>query len=347
MNKNSKLVIIGGGFAGARVAQDLANAGFTNVTLIDKKDYFEVTYATLRTLAEPELGQRSRMPYSQFIKGTFLQGSVVALKENHAVLDDGSLFEFDLAVIASGSSYPSFPIAKSQQALSIAGREEEISEANQTLKVAKNVLIVGGGIVGVELAGEIADHFPEKTVSLAHNGNRLVPELKAKASQTAEKQLKKLGVTVHNNKRVTESDSLYQQADLVYQCVGALPNTKMLESHYSQTLDSKGRIKVNTQFRVEGTEHLFALGDCANVPEGKLGYLADQQASALAKNIIALAANKSMKPYKANPMMSLVPVGRQQGFVQLPFMVTTLNLMVNMKQNDLFILKSYKNLSAS
>jgi len=55
-------VILGGGFAGARVTQELAAAGFTNVTLIDRKEYFEVTYASLRALIDPEIGKRSK-PY--------------------------------------------------------------------------------------------------------------------------------------------------------------------------------------------------------------------------------------------------------------------------------------------
>lgn len=55
-----------------------------------------------------------------------------------------------------------------------------------------------------------------------------------------------------------------------------------------------------------------------------------------------MSNGKPSKNYKANPMMALVPVGRKQGLVQLPFAVTTLGFMVNMKQKDMFIEKSYK-----
>ncbi|MCB5160450.1 NAD(P)/FAD-dependent oxidoreductase [Marinomonas algarum] len=346
MKKDSKVLIIGGGFAGARVAQDLAKAGFNHVTLVDKKDYFEVTYAALRTLAQPELGLRSRLPYAKFIQGHFHQGEVATLAPNHAELTDGSRLEFDVAVIASGSSYASLPLAKSQQAMQLSEREIELIDANQTLVQANNVLIIGGGIVGVELAGEIADHHPDKKVTLVHGGARLVPELSEKAAKVADKQLRKLGVHLIYNKRLTDQDPLLDQANLVYTCAGVTPNTDIMSQHFGHTLDDQSRLKVDGHFRVEGTQHLFALGDCANVPEGKLGYLADQQANALAKTLIALSDSKSPKAYKPNPMMALVPVGQQQGLVQLPFMVTTMNLMVNMKQKDMFILKSYKNLRA-
>lgn len=342
MNIDSKILVIGGGFAGARVTQDLAKAGFKHITLIDKKDYFEVTYSTMRALAQPALGNHSRHAYADFIKGEFIQGVVAELAPSAAQLADGSSLDFDIAVLATGSSYPTFPIGKSQTAMTLSDRNTEVSEAHEQLVGAQNVLIIGGGIVGVELAGEIADHFPAKSVTLAHSANRLLQELKPKASNIADKKLKGLGVNVRYNTRITENDEAYKQADLVYNCVGLKPNTALMDTHFSSTLDEQSRVKVDSQFRVEGTENIFALGDCANIPEGKLGYLADQQAGTLAKNIVAMANGKAAKNYKANPMMALVPVGRKQGLVQLPFAVTTLGFMVNMKQKDMFISKVYK-----
>lgn len=345
MNKDQKILIIGGGFAGARMTQDLAKAGFKSITMIDKKDYFEVTYATLRALAQPDLGKSARKPYADFIKGEFRQGVVKDLAQNSATLEDGSQIDFDIAVVATGSSYSTLPIAKSQDAMTLSAREAEFADANQQLQAAQKVLIIGGGIVGVELAGEIADHHPDKSVLLAHSSDRLVEELKPKASMLAEKQLKSLGVKILYNTHLSPEDSTYQKADIVYMCVGLNPNTSLMKANFSSVLDEQGRIKVDGQFRAEGTDNIFALGDCANVAEGKLGYLADLQAGALAKNIIALSNGKSAKNYKLNPMMSLVPVGRKQGFVQLPFGVTTLGFMVNMKQKDMFIGKTFKTLA--
>ena len=337
-----KVLVIGGGFAGARVTQDLSNAGFKHITLIDKKDYFEVTYATLRAIAEPELGTRSRLKYTDFIKGEFYQGIVEEVSKSSAKLIDGKQIDFDIAVLATGSSYKTLPIAKSQNAMTLNEREAEVLNANSQLVNAKNVLIIGGGIVGVELAGEIAEHYPEKSVTLAHADDRLVEELKPKASRLAEEMLSVQGVKIKYNTLVDENDELYQSADLVYTCVGLKPNTSLMTKNFSNQLDQNGRLKVDGKFRVEGCDNIFALGDCANVPEGKLGYLADQQAGALAKNIIAMSKGKLGKEYKPNPMMSLVPVGRKKGFIQLPFAVTTLKFMVNMKQKDMFISKVYK-----
>lgn len=112
----------------------------------------------------------------------------------------------------------------------------------------------------------------------------------------------------------------------------AIGSNKMMNAHFANKLDELGRIRVDATFKMEGSDSIYAIGDCANVPEGKLGYLADKQAAALASN-------------NPNPMMSLVPIGRSRGFVQLPFAVTSLNFLVNLKQKDLFINKTFKSLS--
>lgn len=344
LNEEIKIVIVGGGFAGARATQGLAAAGFKNVTLIDKKDYFEVTYASLRALVQPQTGIRSRKRYIDFIKGKFHRGAVTILSPKLLSLADGQEIPFDIAVLATGSSYSTFPVAKSEKAMLLDERSHENQEAHTQLENSQNILIIGGGIVGVELAGEVADHYPDKSICLAQAGDELVPELKPKARKLALENLKSLGVEVMLNTYLSRHDNVYKKADLIYKCVGLKPNTAMLNANFKYKLDEKGRVRVDATFQMEGCEGIYAIGDCANVPEGKLGYLADKQAAALVKNIIALSNGKSAKPYKPNPMMSLVPIGRTQGFVQLPFAVTSFKFLINIKQKDMFIDKSFKTL---
>ncbi|MEM8920029.1 MAG: FAD-dependent oxidoreductase [Pseudomonadota bacterium] len=344
MTKDQNILIIGGGFAGARAAQDLVKSGFSNVSLIDRKDYFEVTYSTLRTLANPGFGERGRMRYSDFIKGGFKQGDVTQLSKNAAKLADGSEVAFDTAIVATGSSYSSFPVAKSAEALSLDARAAEMSSEHDKLAAANTVLIVGGGAVGVELAGEIADHFPNKTVTLAEAGDRILSDLKPKASATAQSQLESLGVRVLTGSKLTPDDDAYKEADLVYMCVGLTPNTELMKAEFASSLAPSGRIMVDDQFRVAGAETIYAMGDCASTPDVKFGYVADAQGALLAKNIAAASAGKSTKDFKAQPVMSLIPVGRRRGVAQMPFGVTTLGFFVNMKQKDMFVSRQFANL---
>ena len=342
---DAKVLIIGAGFAGARVAQDLVRAGFRNVTLLDRKDYFEVTYATLRILVGSEsLAQRARMKYADFINAEFIQGEVTSISAHSAMLADGRSMDFDYGIVATGSSYHTLPLAKSHEAKTIEDRFAEFETWHTELESANNISIIGGGAVGVELAGEIAYQYPSKSVTLAEGTSRLLGELRPRAGRIAKAQLQKLGVEVLLDTMLQSDDELLTQADAVYRCLGLAPNTQLMEANFSDHLDESNRIKVDQYLRLEGVPHIFAIGDCANVPEGKMGYAGDMQGAALASNLIRSANGKRLKKYKPSPMMALVPIGPEMGLIQLPFCVSTRQFLVGMKQKDLFIAKQFDNM---
>lgn len=344
------VLIIGGGFAGVTVAVELQKQGIHTI-LVDKKDYFEVTFATLRNIADPQkTGNQPRKLYRDFIKGDFVQGSVVNMDNDHVELTSGEAIYFKQAVIASGTRYPTMTEAKSNNALDIVSRNAEMLAAHRRLKQAKRVMVIGGGVVGVELAGEIASAMPGIQLTLAHGGTRLLDGFKSKAQKKARQQLEKIGVKLEFNRRFSKVDGRYidrntgdvSDAELVFEATGVLPNNEFLQANLPDILNERGYIQVNARLQVEGHQNLYALGDIADIGEAKLGYLAQQQGVHLAK-LIAVQSEKGKqgKAYKRNPLMALIPVGQKQGVVQLPFAVTTLNMLVNMKQKDLFINKVY------
>ncbi|MDN3613314.1 NAD(P)/FAD-dependent oxidoreductase [Vibrio gallaecicus] len=345
--KKVDILIIGGGFAGVSAAQKLEKNGIETL-LVDKKDYFEVTFATLRNVAAPDITKnKARKQYKSFLTGSFIQSGVTKLKSSVATLEDGTLVEFKKAIIASGTRYPTMPIAKSKTALDLETRNGEMLGYNDELKSADKVLIIGGGVVGVELAGEIAYAFPVKKTVLAHNTGALLDGFKEKTRRIALEQLKSLGVEVEFNISYSNVDGAYidsntgktSDADFVFQAVGTLPNSEFLQPHLPHILDTKGFVKVNDKLEVTGQNNLYALGDVADVGEPKLGYLAQQQGEYVAKSIVKKLKNKKVKGYKRNPLIALIPTGQKSGVAELPFAVTTFKSLINMKQKDLFIKK--------
>jgi len=350
MINTTDVLIIGGGFAGVSTAQKLVEKGIKTI-LVDKKDYFEVTFANLRNLTDPGKTQnRARKRYQDFLKSEFVQTSVEQLEDEQALLANGDVIKFKCAIIASGTNYPSMTVAKPQVALNLEQRNQEFASQNDALQAANSILVMGGGVVGVELAGEIAFSFPDKKVTLSHSGKALLEGFKPKAQRKAKEQLIQQGVTIEFNRKYQRQNEEYldkvsgkvSKFDLVFEAIGVKPNNQFLQAHLSDALNAQGYVKVDDKFRVLGHKTLYALGDIAEVGEAKLGYLANQQGAHLAKVICAELVGKKAKLYKTNPLMALIPTGQESGIVQLPFAVTTANFLVNIKQKDLFINKIYK-----
>ena len=252
------MVIIGGGFAGTRVAQDVAKQrNLADVILIDRKAHFEITYATLRAMVEPlTIGRRFAKKYADFIRGNFIHGTVVDINMKEVILDNGRPVPYDYAVISSGSYYRTLPILKPSAAMTLEDRERQFEDEFTKLTEAQSILIIGGGTVGVELSGEIADKFPTKNIRLVHGTSRLLDMLKLKAGRIAEKELRKLGVEIIFNEMLEQADTDGKSfiskttgnsytADLVYVCIGVSIDTAFMKSHYASSLTERGAITVS------------------------------------------------------------------------------------------------------
>lgn len=355
MTHTTHTLIIGGGFAGATAAQELSKAG-VDVTLVDRKDYFEVTYANLRNLVDFDaLGSAPRKLYKDFIQGQFVQAGITKLNTKRALLDNGDQIEFTRTIIATGSRYNDFPLAKSINALSIKERNNELKASTDRLAKASSVLIIGAGAVGVELAGEVAAKHPHIKVLLAELGNTVLGGYSEKAQRKATEQLEELGVSVMTNRRFEQTGDKFHDkksgetitADVVYTAVGVKPNSEFLEAELANVLTPNGLIKVDEFYKVAQTDNLYAVGDVADLPDLKLGAFATPQAKKLVANLIAEQKGKALKAHKKGPVMGIFPIGPEKGVAQLPFATTTWKLLIDMKNKDMFIGKTFKNLAAS
>ena len=335
------ILVVGGGFGGLRVVHELRQSKCpVEITLIDRKTYFEVTYATLRTLANPGFaGGMQRRPYSEFLQASFIQGEVSALTEQSATLTDGREIPFDYVVIATGTSYPSLPAAKSELSLTIKIRVKEIQDHHQALENFENVQVVGAGAVGTELAAEIKAHFPEKQVRLFDMGDRVLSHLKPKASAKAQFMLAALGVELQLKSKAERStmDSFSEpDQNHTYWCGGPIAQTGFLNSHAAR--GDNGLLSVDPFLRVAGMNYWFAVGDIAKLSEAKMGATASNQGKSVAGNLKRLLNKKTqLKPYKSQPFMSIVPIGQKTGVAQIGGFVSTLKPFINLKQKDLLI----------
>ncbi|CAN0923454.1 Apoptosis-inducing factor homolog A [Linum grandiflorum] len=100
-----RLVIVGGGVAGSLLAK---SAQFTaDVTLIDPKDYYEITWANLRGMVEPAFAERIVIKHRDyFTNGRIVTSHAVNITEKEVLTYDGESVPYDYLVIAAGHKDP-------------------------------------------------------------------------------------------------------------------------------------------------------------------------------------------------------------------------------------------------
>mmetsp|Transcript_17597 Transcript_17597/g.52877 ORF Transcript_17597/g.52877 Transcript_17597/m.52877 type:complete len:382 (-) Transcript_17597:521-1666(-) len=359
MPGKKKLLVIGGGTGGAILAVDAAKKGM-DVTLVDRKDFANVMYANLRYAVQPKAVTGLNIPYSEIKGVTHKKATVAKMTKSSAELSTGEVIDFDFAVIATGSTNGGGVWAQ-PQGTTLAEREAEVKETSAKVAAAKNIVIVGGGPVGVELAGEILEYYVGKKITLVHSGERLLEspynrDSVVGSATNAAAWLKQHGVDVKLNTRAEEGaggvvrltpkkggEATTVQADLVVWAVGSKPNTEWLNAtDFASALDGSGHIQVGPDLRVKGFKNVFAVGDVTDVKEEKLGFLTTMHAHATAANLAVLAAkgeDAKLAPWKpGGPFKGLFVTLGPKGGVGFMMCCTAPSCMVaSMKSKDLFV----------
>ncbi|KAJ1977145.1 hypothetical protein H4R34_003701 [Dimargaris verticillata] len=375
------VVVVGGSFAGLMAAQELEKqAAHLNVyiTVIDKREASFHNISSLRALVDPSLAPKLWIPFDRALQGKrsrIIQAAVAEVHPHHLVLSDGRHMTFDILLLATGSDYPS---PAKIDSLYVQPGIEETRRHQRHIKQAQRVLIIGGGAVGVELAGEIASEYPDKTVTLVQAKHQLLPdEYHPGFREKARQALEKLGVHVELNDRVIVPGSqpirdcpdtrtlrtvngLEIDSDLQFLCIGTVVNTPYLhtlgEDDGVLTEPATGYIKVLPTLQLEYPRyrHIFAIGDCNNLPGAKLAYKAESQAKVVAKNVRRMlerishsedASNAKLATYKDPGAVMAVTIGRDITYNAFPFA----NLIgwrdVARKGVDLFLPKRYQQMN--
>jgi len=360
-----RIVILGGGFAGIALAKKLKNKP-VQVVLLDKHNYhtFQPLLYQVATggLEAGSIAYPIRKVVHEYKNFYFRLCHVneINTKSNKVIADIGEL-QYDYLVIATGSKTNYFgnkeiernsiamktiPQSLNIRSLILENFEQalltdDVNERNALI----NFVLVGGGPTGVELAGALAEmknailqkDYPDLDISkmqinLIQSGDRILNTMSEKSSEAAEKYLKKLGVNVLKNMRVTSYDGRtiatntgvsFETATLIWTAgvqgaiVNGLPASSLVEK--------VERIKVNEYNQVAGYSTIFAVGDIAMMaseeyPQGHpmMAQPALQQGKLLGENIIRLIQKEEMKPFNYNDKGSMATIGRNKAVVDLP-----------------------------
>jgi apoptosis-inducing factor 2 len=325
------VVVVGGGYGGTAVVKALDET--TDVVLVEPRDAFMHNVAALRALVDPSWLPKIYFPYSGLLtNGRVVRDRAVQVEPHRVITASGEEIAADYVVLATGSSYP-FP-AKTDL-VEAEHAQQQVRKTHEALSQADRVLLVGAGPVGIELAGEIRDVWPEKSIVLLDAADEILggpykPELKAELRR----QLLDIGVELIlgsplRQQPATEPGALRTftvtteagtdiEADIWFRCYGVVPNSDYLVEGLAAARRADGFIEVEPTLQLVGQSTVFAIGDISTA-DAKMAAFAGYQAATVAQNITALAEGKSdLTSYQSVGAGIGVTIGSTGGAGQFP-----------------------------
>lgn len=321
-----RLVIIGGGFVGSNLARSLENQ--FEITFIDSKDYFEFTPGILRTIVDPEHISKIQVRHSKNIKNSKILVGLVEEVGNNYIIFNREKIIFDYLVICTGSRY-STPIK--QENVVLANRAKVLVDYYEKLCESKSIGIIGGGLVGVELAAEIYSKYPEKDLFLVQSNSLILPRNSEKSRKYVMDLFNRKNVKVYCSERVKNFKKNYVLTntgkklsfDLLFNCTGIKPNSGLLIKNFSKNLSDNEFVKVDKYLRLEGSKNIFVGGDLIDVSEEKTAQNAVQHSKIIKKNLLALMDGKKLKEYVTFKRPIIISLGKWDGVFESKKIVFT------------------------
>ena len=357
-----RIVVVGGGFAGLELIRQLKNKPF-QVVLIDRNNYFtfqpllyQVATAGLE-LASVVYPFRRILRRHNNVHFRLAEGTKVD-PEKHTLTTSIGEISYDYLVVATGSR-PVFFGLPPERLITMKTTEDALymrntvlteferavdATDNQKKEQLINLVIVGGGPTGVELAGAFAEmrkyvlprDYPaidlnRMKIYLVEGLDRLLPAMSEEASRSAKKFLEKMGVSVRLNQMIQEYDGKQVHIDDETVPTHNLIWTAGVKANrpggLTNQIDTKtDRMVVDRVNRVVGYTGIYAIGDvaamvCDDYPTGhpQLAPVAIQQGKHLAKNLVKLQRGQTAEFFTYQDKGTLATVGRNKAVADLPF----------------------------
>lgn len=363
--KPKRIIVVGGGFAGLQFARQLNNVPGFEVILIDKQNHHQfqpLFYQVATARLEPsnisfpfrKIFQKSRNIFIRMAEVKAVNPATRQLETS-----EGN-YSYDYLVIATGCKtnffgnenirQHAYAMKTTQEAIHIRNEvllsfERFISSSEDEKQALLNIVIVGAGPTGVELAGAFAEmkkhilprdypqvDFSKLTITLLEGSKYTLNSMSEQSKEKSRLYLEKMGVLVKTEVFVTDYDGMTVSLNTgekipsktVIWAAGVSGN--LLDGIAPSSIN-RNRYIVDRYNKVKDQESIYAIGDIAwmvtpKYPQGhpQLGNVAINQGKNLARNFIAMEKGKPLKEYEYQDLGSMATVGEYKAVVDLPWL---------------------------
>ena len=362
--QQKRVLILGGGFGGVYTALRLERLWRSDpglqVTLVSRDNYFLMTPLLFEAGSGVLEPRHAVNPIRPLLTATrFVEAEIRAIDlERHEVsvcpVGGHELYQipYDHLVLALGGITNTSIVPGSDLAFTFKTLGDAITLRNHVIKLFERAdvetdprrkqaqltyVIVGAGLVGVELMGELTT-FVRNVAKIYKNvdaaqvryelieaGPHIAPEFDERLADYSAGVLSRRGVRVRTNTKVKAihrdhielPDGQIIESQTIITATGVLPSPLVAELAIEK--DHKGRALTDSTMRLKGRQDLWALGDCASVPDvnGKpyppLAQHAIRQGPQLAENITAVLRGQEPRPFIYTSKGTLAALGHFKG----------------------------------
>lgn len=358
-----RIVIIGGGFGGLTLADSIAGKGF-QVVLIDRNNYHQfqpLLYQVASSGLEPssisfafrkEFGKKRDLFFrlcevkSILPEKKYIETTIGKLSYDYLVIAAGTTTNF---FGNQGIARQAYPMKSIEEALMLRNalllnleKSLDCTDPEEQQRLV-NVVIVGGGATGVEIAGALAEmkkyvvskDYPDlaKTkmnIYLVEGSQKLLGVMSESSSAHALKFLREMGVNIilgtlvkgYENENVILSDGNTIPASTLIWVSGV--TSEQFENIPKEAIGRGGRLIVDEFNRLKSYPDIFAIGDIClqaeeSYPNGhpQVAPVAIQQGKLLAKNLQRQLKGQTMIPFHYKNQGTLATVGRNRAVADL------------------------------
>ncbi|KAJ7122015.1 FAD/NAD-P-binding domain-containing protein [Mycena crocata] len=301
------IVVVGGSYCATYIIDDLAPRVHKthHVIMIEKNSHMQHIFAFPRINAVPGFEHKAFVPWTDAYHETprhstsIVQGVATAVLPDKVVLASGEVIPYEYLIMATGTGKPPLRTTTKVESVNL------MRQIQDRVKQSQNIVIVGGGAFGIQLAFDAKEFYPSKNVTVVHSRHQLMNRFHPKLHSIVAERAARVGIDLVLGQRVKLppngfpitgpsynvelADGTLIPADVAIACNGAIPLSAPLLPLSPSSVDPQSKfvlVEPTMQIKDPAFPKVFSIGDVAETGGNKAAAPGYAQAAIAVQNIV-------------------------------------------------------------